>query len=402
MTAKLAWLTQYPDGLTEDYGRLYVMCRLGFPVGLAIHLVFLATFAHLGLTVLTILNVFSVAAYAIAIELNRRLHFKTASYLVASEVTLHTTLVLIYLGPDTGFQFYLLINAMVILLSPFIRRPVRIALSTLPVVLLLVLIVWTTRQPALTPIPEGWELGFLIGNILGLALVICGVVATYEQGVAKAEAALQREFARSEALLQNILPAEIAAQLKDDQSTIAEAFDEATVLFADIVNFTTIASRMSPGSLIQMLNGVFSEFDELVDRYGLEKIKTIGDAYMVVAGLPAPRQDHAVAMARLALEMVAVAGRHCDDTGTPLRLRVGLSSGPVVAGVIGSKKFAYDLWGDTVNTASRMETLSQPGRVLVSAATKDLVAGDFACEPRPPMEVKGKGLMSTWFLAQGA
>ena len=215
----------------------------------------------------------------------------------------------------------------------------------------------------------------------------------------RAEDELAVEQARSEALLLNVLPRRIAEQLKRQEGSIAERFDCATVLFADIVNFTQLSERTPATELVQMLDQVFSRFDALADLHGLEKIKTIGDAYMVVGGVPEARADHAIAVAKMSLDMLRVLKELEGPAFATLSLRIGIHSGPVVAGVIGKRKFAFDLWGDTVNTASRMESHGQPDRVHISEATFKLLEGQFDFEARGPMAIKGKGVMSTWFLS---
>jgi adenylate cyclase len=211
-------------------------------------------------------------------------------------------------------------------------------------------------------------------------------------------AALQRERARSERLLLSILPPAIAEQLKDEPGTIAEGFLEATVLFADLAGFTSYSRTADPQGLVELLDAVFSEFDRLAADMGVEKIKTIGDAYMAAAGLPVPRADHATAAARMALGMQDAFGAIARERGLPLDLRIGIHSGPVVAGVIGRHKFSYDLWGDTVNLASRMESHGEPGRIHVSAATQELLRDRFRFEGRGVVAVKGSDPMNTFFL----
>jgi adenylate cyclase len=210
--------------------------------------------------------------------------------------------------------------------------------------------------------------------------------------------ALQTEQAKSERLLLNILPEPIARRLKQSSGIIADTFPEATVLFADIVDFTQLSARTSPAALVSLLNEVFSAFDELAERRGLEKIKTIGDAYMLVSGVPTPRADHAEAVAEMALAMQAVMPRFSPGAGGRLRLRIGLHSGPVTAGVIGVRKFAYDVWGDTVNIASRMEALGAPDRIQVTQAVYQRLTRAYHFEPRGPVTVKGKGEMTTYWL----
>ncbi|MBD2112810.1 MULTISPECIES: adenylate/guanylate cyclase domain-containing protein [Cyanophyceae] len=209
---------------------------------------------------------------------------------------------------------------------------------------------------------------------------------------------LNKEKERSEQLLINILPESIVQRLKENDTSIAEHFDEVTILFADIVNFTPIAARLQPFEVVELLNGIFSEFDDLVEEFGLEKIKTIGDAYMVAAGLPVPRTDHAEAIANMALAMQQRVADFRSKTGEAFQIRVGINTGTVVAGVIGTKKFIYDLWGDTVNVASRMESTGLAGGIQVTAATYNWLKDRYDFEVRGTVQVKGKGAMETYWL----
>ena len=208
----------------------------------------------------------------------------------------------------------------------------------------------------------------------------------------------EKARAQVDALLLNILPAPIAVRLKHDAALIADRHAEVTVLFADIVEFSRLSAAADPADVVGLLNHIFTTFDDLADQYGLEKIKTIGDAYMVVGGLPLPRADHCEAVMAFGVEILAAAGRFRAWDGQPVCLRVGIHSGPVVAGVIGRRKFSYDLWGDTVNTASRMESHGLGSAIQVTAVVKDKLAGLYEFEERPPMFVKGKGMMTTYLL----
>ncbi len=210
--------------------------------------------------------------------------------------------------------------------------------------------------------------------------------------------ALRVQQEQSERLLLNILPEEIANRLKRGDSTIADTFADVTVLFADIVGFTQLSSLVSPTQLVALLNDIFSTFDNLAERHGLEKIKTIGDAYMVVGGLPIPRPDHAEAIAEMALDMQQAITDFSNTHSQAFSIRIGINSGPVVAGVIGIKKFIYDLWGDTVNTASRMESHGLPGSIQVTETTYQQLQEKYSFENRGAIEVKGKGLMTTYLL----
>jgi adenylate cyclase len=203
---------------------------------------------------------------------------------------------------------------------------------------------------------------------------------------------LRYEHERAEGLLLNVLPGKVAAELKETGSTTARRFDAISVLFADIVGFTPLSATMEPEDLVARLNEVFTYFDSLAERYGVEKIRTVGDTYMVAAGIPVPRSDHAHALAAMGLDMLAYTAPGA------LSFRVGINSGPAVAGVIGTRKFQYDVWGDTVNTASRMESHGEPGRIQISDATNALVKDDFTTSLRGRIEVKGKGQLTTWWL----
>ncbi|MDQ2100267.1 MAG: adenylate/guanylate cyclase domain-containing protein [Tychonema bourrellyi B0820] len=209
---------------------------------------------------------------------------------------------------------------------------------------------------------------------------------------------LAEEKEKSERLLLNILPQAIAERLKQGETTIADSFSDVTVMFADLVGFTKLSTHLSPAELVELLNQIFSEFDELADRYELEKIKTIGDAYMVVGGLPTPSQNHAEAIASMAIDIQAAIAKMRTKGDQPLSIRIGINTGPVEAGVIGTKKFTYDLWGDTVNVASRMESLGVPGGIQVTVATYERLRDKYIFEDRGLLQVKGKGDMMTYLL----
>jgi class 3 adenylate cyclase len=209
---------------------------------------------------------------------------------------------------------------------------------------------------------------------------------------------LEAERETSERLLLNILPRPIADRLKHGEGSVVDNFAEITVLFADLAGFTRLTASLSPRDLVSFLNEVFSEFDRLAEAHGLEKIKTIGDAYMVVGGLPTPRSDHAEAVAEMALDMLQAMEQFSARRGTQLGLRIGIHTGPVIAGIIGKNKFSYDLWGDTVNIASRMESQGQPGSIQMTAESFNRLQGKYRFEKRGRLEVKGKGEMTTYLL----
>jgi class 3 adenylate cyclase len=253
---------------------------------------------------------------------------------------------------------------------------------------------------ARTPELSRDEIGTLADNFNQMAATIQLHSEQLEELVRQRTKELSAEKQTSERLLLNVLPGPIADRLKTGESLIVDRFEAVSVLFADIVGFTAMSARTSPEALVTMLNELFSTFDQLAEKHGLEKIKTIGDAYMVVAGIPQPIADHAVAIAHMGLDMLAALTDYSTRAGMNLTIRVGIHTGSVVAGVIGTKKFIYDLWGDTVNTASRMESTGVPGRIQVSQATYELLRDLFELEERGPIEVKGKGLMPVYLLVR--
>ncbi|HEY3249293.1 MAG TPA: adenylate/guanylate cyclase domain-containing protein, partial [bacterium] len=247
-------------------------------------------------------------------------------------------------------------------------------------------------EPLAPPFHLAVRVGFFALNLGTVSTVVFLLLRYFVREVGQAQD-------RSERLLLNILPRAIADRLKHDPGTIAETVPEVTVLFADIVNFTGFSAELTAKELVRLLNDVFSAFDRLADAHGLEKIKTIGDAYMAVAGLPGSTRAHAEAAVEMALELHPTLDQICRERGTArLQLRIGLNTGPVVAGVIGRRKFSFDLWGDAVNTASRMESHGLPGRIQVTQRTYECLRADYEFEPRGPVEIKGKGLMSTYLL----
>jgi guanylate cyclase len=247
-------------------------------------------------------------------------------------------------------------------------------------------------RPDGADLPEGFVRTFDVLNIVVVSLVALLLLVTFARGREAAQA-------RVEALLLNVLPADVAERLQSDPQSIADHFDEASILFADVVDFTPLSDRLDARETVALLDRLFTSFDELVDRYDVEKIKTIGDCYMVAAGVPRQRPDHAQALADVALEMRECAkGCRSDRYDHDLRLRIGISSGPVVAGVIGRRRFLYDLWGDTVNMASRMESHGTPDEIQITRSTWELLREDFVTEPIGLVDVKGKGEIETWRL----
>jgi class 3 adenylate cyclase len=301
-------------------------------------------------------------------------------------------------GTGSGSQFFFLVAACLVVLLLGIERIVLAAgLAAVAAGLVIALEFLVPRDTGLQP---AWaqSMGFVITAISAVVMVVVTVWFALRD-TARAEAVMEAQYERSEALLANMLPASIADRLKEpERNIIADKYDEASVLFADIVGFTERASITAPADLVRFLDRVYSAFDALVDKHGLEKIKVSGDSYMVVSGVPRPRPDHAQALADFALEMANVAAGLKDPHGHSVPLRVGMACGPVVAGVVGSRRFFYDVWGDAVNVASRMESTDSVGRIQVPEAVYERLKDEFVLQERGSIVVKGKGLMRTWYL----
>ena len=247
-------------------------------------------------------------------------------------------------------------------------------------------------------LPVGLVRAFFVMNILGPSSIALGMLIYFTGQQERSMKLLHLEQEKSDRLLLNVLPAKIAPLLRDGHRVVAERFEEVSVLFADIVGSTALTVELEPERMVELLNEVFSYFDSVTEKYGAEKIRTIGDNYMVAAGVPQARLHHAQTMAGMALDMLDyVNQRKIEDYGR-LEFRIGINSGPVVAGVVGTTKFHYDIWGDTVNVASRMESQGEPGKVQITGATYELIKDEFVCVPRGTIEVRGRGKMATWFV----
>jgi class 3 adenylate cyclase len=261
----------------------------------------------------------------------------------------------------------------------------------------LALVAMAVLEPLAMTMGQPLDTAVLVGTNSSSLAILCLMVTLASLYLLRQ---VERYRLRANDLLLNIPPGSIAARLKQCPETIADGYNEVTVLFADIVDFTGMSSGADPVEVVNLLNDIFSKFDDLAQKYGLEKIKTIGDAYMVAAGLPVPRVDHTEAIARFAVEMLGAVEKHEGFHGEPVRLRVGINTGPVVAGVIGRQKFIYDLWGDAVNVASRMESNGLANQIQVTEAVKEKLDNRYDFVEREPIEVKGKGMMVTYLLEQ--
>jgi adenylate cyclase len=301
-------------------------------------------------------------------------------------------------GTGAGLQFYFLVSATIAVLVMGIEHIVLACLLVAIGAGIVITLQFTV--PADTGLQPAWAVpvGFVTSVTTACIMAVATVWYALRE-IERAEEAMEDEYNRSESLLANILPATIANRLKNPATTIiADKYDDASVLFADIGGYTERASQSTPADLVEFLNRLYTEFDRLVEKHGLEKVKTSGDCYIVVSGVPEPRHDHLEALACLAMNMSdAIAGLR-DLMGQMVPVRIGMGVGPVVAGVVGTRRFFYDVWGDAVNVASRMESTGVEGRIQVPDEVYERLKDTFIFEPRGDVEIKGKGVMRTWFL----
>lgn len=391
-----------------DY-RMYLSMIIANYIALLLHLSWIFVFWWLDFPTLSYINIGSVIFWIFSITILYRWGaMLTGVILGSTEVLVHQFLAVYFLGWDLGFQYYLLVIVAFTFLMNFKN------VMYIPVLLFFVFLIsflgfyyqvqyWNKPHVDLGPTAKE---AFLMINVSSAFAILAIMSFFYSDAAQKAEAMLELERVKSEMLLLNILPSTIAQRLKEDRSIIADHFDSATVLFSDIVGFTALSEKITPTELVDQLNRLFSAFDDLAAKHGLEKIKTIGDAYMVAGGLPEKRLGHAQDVSAMALDMLEAVVACNQEMPHPVSIRIGIHTGPAVAGVIGIKKFAYDVWGDTVNTASRMESSSLPGRIHLSEAAAAMLNGEFIIEERGAVEMKGKGCMKTYWLvgrcAQGA
>lgn len=325
----------------------------------------------------------------------------------ATYIAIHAALALLLfsliVGSAAGLHFWLLGAGALIVFYGTKRLPLSIAMICLLLATFLFVEYRVPRFTETAPITPFLAAVIKSIAVFGGASIIAGFVYLAMHMAEQAEAALESEYARSETLLHSIMPDKIAARLKrEPDAVIADKYDQVTLLFADVVDFTPRASLLSPEEVVAFLNRIFSSFDALAEKHGLEKIKTIGDAYMVAGGLPEARPDQVATAADMALDMLDTVGRLSSEIGEEVSVRIGIHTGPAIAGVLGRRKLFYDVWGDTVNTAARMEAFGLPGRIQVTETVYTLLHEGYAFERREVIDIKGKGPMQVYFLLRAA
>lgn len=399
MNTWLDWLLTAPDSLPPLERKGFIVRNQASALAAGVHAALALLFLLAGLPLLTLLELATAPLFLGLIAWQWRGASRAVSVIAHLEANVHVLFLSLILGQSTAFNLYFFtLAAIPLLMFPPREEGLRALFTSLPVTFWLVseLLVlppapWTTLAPEATIILH-------LLNVVGAFGTLVLSSLYFFLGSQRLEAELELERQKSWDLLRNVLPERIALRLRDKPGLIAEHHDAVTVLFADLSGFTGLTRSTSPAALIGLLNEIFSAFDDHARALGVEKIKTVGDAYMAAAGLPGTSAAHADAVARLALAMGETLAQIRAKHNVDLHMRVGIHTGPVIAGVIGAQGYRFDLWGDTVNTASRMESTGEPDRVQLTAEAVQALGGRFPVTPRGEVEIKGIGTLSTWWL----
>jgi len=387
--------------IAPEFERHYIVESLySSSVSILYHSILIPSFILTGVYPMAVLNItFSIPMWLIVFRSIKRYKYTLALIISCLEMLVHMTLSIYLVGFQAGFQ----IMYIGIILT-FFQVPRRFKHPSTLLIFLLMPTAWIglkfyylTNDPVYI-IEPSFLLGFYSANIISIIIFISMVMGIL---VFNADNALKNENYernRADKLLLNILPPSIADRLKGEDKTIADGFTDASIFFCDIVDFTVMSATLTPSEVVSVLNNLFTRIDGLLEQFSMEKIKTIGDAYMAACGIPLQIDNHADNTIRFALAVQHILEDMNSETGFNIKLRYGVNSGPVVAGVIGKKKYIYDLWGDTVNTASRMESHGAPDRIQVTESTYQLLKNNYEFQCRGDISVKGKGVMKTYFL----
>jgi len=382
-------INSVPSNHSGDQARILTALWIGLPLGTVSHAGFLILFWALGYPVLALFNIFSLALFAFATWQLYRSDLSWAVYgCILFELPLHAILATLYLGFNAGFWLLAFISVAFIPLYPMLSRSVRVFIGMALVLVIGAVALIAIQNGSIYTVSNNLSSLFLLMNLVFLALVVTVIIVSYDLAVERAEKAQQVEYDRAESILLNVLPARITARLKSHEEPIADSHGNVSVLFADLAGFTNLSRNLTAQDLVSLLNDLFTRFDASAEAVGAEKIKTIGDAYMVATGLRG-ENDHAEKIVDLAIAMQHSFEEFRQKNDLDLKLRIGIHSGAVIAGVIGKQKFAYDLWGNTVNVASRMESEGVADRIQISAETHALLPTRFETQSRGEIKIKG-------------
>ncbi len=347
---------------------------------------------------LTLVNGISSITFLVLYPVSRMGKHHLALFIASFEGLFFALSITYLAGWESGFYLWLIIQVMLIFVGyrwTWLTKTGLLLLSFGCLIFAVLVLKHTPPYYQIVPYYLEWIYHLNLLNIMFFSVI---AIYLFSSTAETAEINLNRAHRRTRELLLNILPSKIADRLEKQSGVIADNFSEASILFSDLVGFTKFSNSRSAEEVVKVLNGIITGFDRIVLSLGLEKIKTIGDGYMVAAGVPEIRKDHATVTIRCAQQMLEFIGNFNQENGTSLQLRIGINSGTVVAGVIGENKFTYDLWGDTVNIAARMESHGLPGKIHISPNTHQLIRESYESESRGVIQVKGKGEMETYFV----
>ena len=392
------WVSRAPDHAPSDLARYYVYWRIFYFLAAATHGFALAYFLDREIWFMVWFNVYSVSAFLFCLYLLRTGYYRLAYWIAITELVGHSVAATICVGIEFGALGATMLILVLVFVQPFYSLWFSLLLAGLVLTTAAL-----TQHYALThaPVYTGFQISLAdyAIRIVSWPLLVLAMVVPFIRVAARAERELALAYSESERLLLNILPKSVASRLKMSNNMIADNHERAAILFVDIVGFTAMSKDLPPTQVVELLNQFFFAIDDLVDKHGAEKIKTIGDAYMIAVGAPVSDPNPENKAADLALDIMRAAIHlRRPDTGEKLEIRIGAHSGKIVAGVIGKKKFAYDLWGDTVNLASRMESTGQPGCIQVTQDFANRLGNDYELETRGEVEAKGHGRVVAYYL----
>lgn len=382
--------------------RFYLVANISYHFAAISHFTWIILFWLIDVKPLAIFNIFSVGLYVINIIINRKGYYRLTTTIGVLEIIAHQLLGSFLIGYDAGFSIFLLVVSIYPFMMPAWKGMLKAILFSSCLTGYLVIDIFMRHRTPVYLLDNVMLDTIYFSNVLFGFIILALMFAYFHYAVTVAESKLELAYQKSEDLLLNILPKEIAEEIKENGRTEARQFDSVTVLFADIENFTRFSENLPPAVIVSEIDITFKAFDEIIGHYNIEKIKTIGDAYMCASGIPLPSHTHAVDMVRAAISMQEfvnlLANQRKHEGKESFAMRIGIHTGPVVAGVVGMKKFVYDIWGDTVNIAARMQTSSEAGRINISGTTFNLVKDHFECTHRGKMEAKHKGMINMYYV----
>ena len=392
-------LAKAPDTIRREDWCIYVVVNCGSLAGLLVHASFVALFLLLGIRFLAWFNVFSVCLYSGLLWLNHKKFHYTAFSLASVEMVSHAVACQFLIGKEPGFQYWLVTGAAFVFLFPSGYRFRKFGLFCFFVGPLITLHFLAPRFPPLHPLSPLFSEVLGSWNLGTVCVVLAAFALSFRLTMEKLDGQLAEEHEKTDRLLRNILPDQVAdRRLRDGTSVIADGYNDVSVLFCGIVGLAPLSEKMTPGDMVALLNDVFTRCDQLAEKHGVERIKTIGGIYVAAAGAPVPRNDHAICLARFALELRDTMHAWFQETGQGLSVRIGMCSGPVIGGIIGTRRFIYDLWGETVSVASGMETHGLIGEIQVADPSYRLLRALCRFEPRGRIRITGKEPVDAYLL----